>query len=324
MATSQTDEDGAMADATAPPSVAAVVLNWNNYEDTARCVASLLELSYDSLNVVVVDNGSTDGSGERLREEFDDVTVLFTEENVGFGAGMNVGIRHGLDEGADHVWVVNNDSVYEDDGVLACLVETVESDSDVGIVSPQINCYPDTESVWFERGNVDPRSLNADHNDRRSLLDLRFGRPDVEAYANGPLVENDYIPLCSALIRRDVLETVGLLPEEFFLYYEDVAYARQVADAGYRLVTRRDVTSYHLDGGSTDGELTSAYYTERNRILYARRTGAAGVTFAALTVWRLSLMAAYSLATGDWGVVLALAAAARDGVVGVDGRGPYP
>lgn len=306
------------------PHVVAVVLNWNNYHDTQRCLDSLRTVAYENLEVLVVDNGSDDESGARIDATFDDVTVHFTDENFGFAGGMNAGIRAALDTGADYVWLLNNDSLYEEPAVLQQLVNRMEGDDDIGMATPTIYRYPDTDDLWFVRGTVDDRSCNANHHASPSLIDLRLNRPPVDSYRAGSLVENDYIPLCSALISREALTTVGLLPEDYFLYYEDVAFCHDLRAAGYRLVTLTDATSYHKVSASSEGGATSAYYSERNRILFARETGRLTPTFVFMTLWRLFLLGGHNFLRRNYELTRAILTGALAGVRGEYGRGPYP
>lgn len=307
------------------PHVTAVVLNWNNYDDTSSCIESLLDQAYENLHVIVVDNGSTDGSAERIGSEFPSVDLVRTGENLGFGGGMNVGIERALENGADYVWLVNNDTIYPDRGVLETLVRTAEERETIGIVTPLIRAYPNTRETYFERGFIDERSYNADvHEGTRSLIDLRFDKDAIEVHAEGALVWNDFIPLCCALVRREVIEDVGTLPEEYFLYYEDADYGVQITDAGYELVTHRGCEAYHRSAASSENRVLPEYYKARNRVLFARRRGTVDVKFPLVFLWQIVVAVGYNFVRGNVSVAYALLRGAIDGWRGRTGRGPYP
>jgi GT2 family glycosyltransferase len=296
------------------PLVVALILNWNNYSDTAICLSSLNGIDYPNLNLIVVDNGSTDGSGERLDSEFRDIDVLFNDDNRGFAGGMNPGIERALYNGADYIWLLNNDTHFPDTNVLDRLIETMTDNPDIGVVTPLIREYPDTESIWFWRGEIDWRTANADH-------------ANVPETIPEGLVETDYIPNCCSLFRTAVFENVGFLPERYFIYYEDVDHGVDIRDAGYRLVTDTATTVYHEQGGTSGDELRPlfSYYNARNLLLFARRFNdrldSAFPLYIAVWIGKQIGFRALNGAVGGiasfiWGVF--------DGARGRTGRGPYP
>src|ERR1700757_1370728 len=113
--------------------VCSIVLNWNGWRDTSICVLSLLQQNYANHWVIVVDNGSTDDSVTRLRQEFPEITLIENKTNLGFAAGCNVGIREALAAGADFVWLLNSDAI-ADPNALHSLVETASRDPRIGAV----------------------------------------------------------------------------------------------------------------------------------------------------------------------------------------------
>src|SRR2546425_647264 len=114
-----------------------LVLNWNNWKDTNECLASLQGLDYNHWKVIVLDNGSTDGSLRHIRERHPEVEIMKLGENLGFAKGNNAGIRAAVERGAEYVWLLNNDTEV-DPGALRALVETAESDPRIGAVGSAI------------------------------------------------------------------------------------------------------------------------------------------------------------------------------------------
>jgi GT2 family glycosyltransferase len=295
------------------PYVVCSVLNWNNYPDSRECIDSLLELDYPNMDIVVVDNGSTDGSGERLREEFPDINVQLTGENRGFARGHNVGIRWALEEGAEYVMVVSNDALFPQSEMLDTLIELMETNDDVGMATPEVRNYPDTDSIWFQQGTIDHSTGFPNHTD-----DV----PDVDA------VSNDYISLVSTVIRAEVFDEVGLLPAEWFLYHEDMDFSTQVRDNGYELVTFRPATVYHR-GSSTSGSSLKpvrSYYPTRNRWIWARKYADRidpwefRKTLVAHLIVQIARRVRYLAFPG----LIAFLTGVRHGIEGKEGRGPYP
>lgn len=296
------------------PKVTAIVLNWNNYQDTRSCLESLQTVDYENLDVLVVDNGSTDGSGKKIEAKFPSVDLLYNEENQGFAGGINPGIRRAIDNESQFVWLLNNDTQFPNSNVLNQLVETMEANSSAGIVTPLVKEFPDTSEVWFWRGLVDWRTANADH-------------ADSPAEFQKNLVETEYVPNCCSLIRVEVFEEVGFLPERYFIYYEDVDYGIHVRDAGYRLLTDTRTTVYHEQGGTSGDELEPlfSYYNGRNTLLLARRfRDKLKPSFPVyFPVW-VAKQVGYRILNGGYSGILPFFRGVLDGVLGRTGRGPYP
>jgi GT2 family glycosyltransferase len=296
------------------PHVGISVVTWNNYEDTAECLDSLLTLTYPHFDIVLVDNGSTDGSADRLEEEFPGVDVVRTGENLGYAGGMNVGTRELLDRGVDYVWQLNNDVVIPEERLLTDLVETMEANDDLGMLTPLVKEYPNTDTIWFWKGELDWSFGNANHVETPGQL------PDG-------LVANDYIPSCSLLFPSHVLEEVGLLPEDYFLYFDDVEHAVSISAAGYILATDMTTEIYHKESKSSLGELgpTYSYYRSRNTIIFAKRfrSRVDDLFSPHLAQWLLKqviIRLYYRRPSGVRGLLEGV----LDGLRGKVGRGRYP
>jgi GT2 family glycosyltransferase len=159
-----------------PPRVTVVVLNWCDAPSTAACLASLRACTYPELSILLVDNGSPDGSGDELRDLFPDVGFLQTGENLGYTGGNNRGIRRALEEGADHVLVLNHDTLVEP-GAVGLLVETAEAEERAGAVAPTIVRMNDPARIWYAGGDFDPvRALGVHRNGNG---EARAREPDV-------------------------------------------------------------------------------------------------------------------------------------------------
>jgi hypothetical protein len=298
--------------------VAAVVLTWNSYEDTAACLASLGEQSYPALDVLLIDNGSTDGSVDRLTDEFPGVDLVRTGENRGSAGGYNAGVETALDRDADLVWLLNNDVIAPEPDLVTRLVDRMAAHEDVGILSPEVREYPDTDRVWFRQGDVDWQDGSIRH--EREVYD--------ESRTEGDLVYDGYIPFCSALVRAELFSELGLLDESYFIYLEDADFCTRTAAAGYRLATDTGAFIHHRESATTGGPLTPffLYYMPRNRWLFYRRFDGRiplGGFLGSLATW-LGKNAALSLAKRRVENIGAATRGVVDGVRGVGGKGPYP
>jgi GT2 family glycosyltransferase len=221
---------------TSVPSVVCIVLNWNGWKDTVDCLNALKRCTYEQLSVVVVDNGSTNDSIERIRAAHPDSTVLASETNLGFAGGNNIGIRHALAQGVDFVWLLNNDT-QPDPGALSALIEKAVSDRRIGAVA-SICYYADDPSQVEAWGGAHVNLwIGYGRNSREP-------RPDRWFHAlNGT----------SLLIAREALNDVGLLDEIFFLYWEDTEFCLRLRKKGWRLAAAADSRVLHKVNASTGG-----------------------------------------------------------------------
>jgi GT2 family glycosyltransferase len=262
---------------TRKPTVYVIVLNWNNYKDTKRCLESLQSASYPSLKIIVVDNASTDGSGKQLQLESHNIQFIFNDKNFGFARGCNAGIRAALgDENCEYVLLVNNDAVVVP-GFLEKAIDVSEADKGIGVVGGKILTSPETRRIYYAGGYVD--RLRAGCLIRGSSATDRgqFNRPGKVGFVTGALM----------LIRRAVLEKVGLLPEEYFFGIEDVDYSLKVRKSGYKLFYVPDFVAYHAGGGSHWTFDPKFFYNGyRSRFIFQEKYLPGGL----FSIWRLAFV----------------------------------
>jgi GT2 family glycosyltransferase len=244
-------------------SVMIIIVNWNNESDTAECLESCRKLDYPDFSMIVVDNGSSDGSGGRLRQRFPDVEVIETGCNLGFAGGNNVGIRGALEAGAKYIWLLNNDTVV-DRGALSALVEVAEHDSTVGMVGSKILLFGDPGMIWYAGGLID------DHAPYR-CSHRGVGEEDMGQYDD--LSETGYVTGCSMLVRRDVIEQIGELDEGMFLYFEDTDWGVRARNGGWRLMYAPRSVVLHKASASMGGmdSPRMLYYLARNLLYFTRK-----------------------------------------------------
>lgn len=144
------------------PSISIIILNWNGRSDTIECVESCLLSTYPSFRIVVVDNGSSDGSEAALLEKFPYLDIVQTGCNLGYAGGNNRGIRHALANGADYVWLLNNDTVVAPDA-LAELVAMAEATPHSGMIGSKILFYDRPDTIWFAGGFWSPDGAHIWH-----------------------------------------------------------------------------------------------------------------------------------------------------------------
>jgi hypothetical protein len=245
------------------PLVAVVVLSWESREDTAACLRSLALVDYPNLLLLVVDNGSTDGTAEALAREFPAVEVIQNEANLGFAEGNNVGIRRALGLGADYVLALNND-VTVAPGFVTALVDAAERNPDAGALCSKIYYTEPPDLIWFAGASFDPRSgYNGRLRGYRRRDDGRFGE----------IVRTDRACGCAMLVSREVLEEVGLFDGDLFCYSEDTDWSLRAREAGYRHYVVPESKVWHKISAASGGENapTTLYYGLRNTIEVSER-----------------------------------------------------
>jgi GT2 family glycosyltransferase len=253
--------------------VAAVVLSWNRREDTLACLRSLAAAD-PAPHVIVVDNASTDGTAEAVRREFPDIELIENPENMGFAAGNDVGIRHALAHGADHVLVLNNDTEVER-SFLTPLLEEAARRPDAGALSPKILFADPPDLIWFAGAEYDARSgYNGRHRGYREPDDGRFDA----------VVETGRVCGAAMLVPRAVLEKVGVFDPELFAYSEDTDWSLRAHEAGYKHFVVPASRVWHKVSAASGGESspTALYYDVRNALVVAERHAPLG-TFG---TWR--------------------------------------
>jgi len=227
------------------PKVGIVTLNFNGYEDTRRCLQSLLRLSHTPKEIVVVDNASVDGSDERLEEEFPNMRVLRSDRNLGYGGGVNLGFAEAMEAGCEYLLCFNNDGVVDDRDFLQMLLGQFEEDPMTGVAGAV-----ELDIAGEKVVHAGPRSNG------------RF-----EMRASG----------AAFMISKAALDAAGMFDPGFFLGYEDVDLFNRVEAAGLRVVTVPEARFRHARLSSRGKyPLLSTYLEARNRtILLARQGGLA-------------------------------------------------
>ena len=221
---------------TDPPSVVVVVLNWCGEADTAACLESLARSDYPALQVLLVDNGSPDGSGERLHAAFPHAPYLQTGRNLGFTGGNNRGIAWARAQGAELVVVLNNDTVVAPD-CISRLVAAVGAGPDVGAVAPTMLVHDAPDRVWYAGGTLSlVRGIGRHRGE---------GARDPGVDAAGDAVEVSFLTGCCMLLTRRALDAVGGFEESYFAYGEDVDLSFRLARAGFRLLHEPRARLWH-------------------------------------------------------------------------------
>ncbi|MBI3802782.1 MAG: glycosyltransferase family 2 protein [Nitrospirae bacterium] len=242
--------------------ISIVIVNWNGITDTLACINSLLRVSHQNCEIIVVDNGSRDQSVEKLRNT-SNITLLELPSNLGFPAGSNVGISHALEKGADYIFLLNNDTIVHP-AVLSDLMNVMENDFSLGMAGPKIYYLNEPERIWFAGASIDFETGESPH----------WGKGDLDVGQYDKTVEVDRLSGCAMMVKADVIKKVGLLDPNYFLYYEDVDWCVRAGKAGYKIVCVQTAKIWHKESASTKANLGSSlhtYYHLRNKLLFLRK-----------------------------------------------------
>jgi len=268
------------------PLVGIVILNWNQPKLTLECLESVSRLDYSSdyLQVIVVDNGSTDGSVVAVRAECPEVQVIENHENLGYAGGNNVGIRWAIVQGCEYVWLLNNDLIVAQDS-LGQLVQAAESQPKGGFFGPVIYIPDDDHTVLSAGG----RFMDGW---RTELIGI--GKSNVDNPTENSVV--GYLSGCALLASKHVLELIGLLDEDYYLYHEDVDWCFRAKCAGYDNYLVPDAKVWHPDTRKRDEFSTRVtYYGTRNSLLFIKKHGLGDIVLAKATLVFIRTLLAWTL-----------------------------
>lgn len=239
--------------------ISIVTVNYNGCEDTCQMLESLrANVSYP-YEVIVVDNGSRCDEAAVIAARFPGVVAVRSEENLGFAGGNNLGFKKAT---GDYILLLNNDTLVRDDS-FRYLVEKLDSSPRIGAVCPKIRFAFAPEHIQF--AGYTPLSRITLRNDLIGFDcpdDGRFDVPAATPYAHG----------AAMMVKREVLERVGDMPEMYFLYYEELDWSTRITEAGYEIWYEPRSTVFHKESASTGRTSPlKTYYLSRNRLLYAWR-----------------------------------------------------
>lgn len=246
------------------PSVVVIILNWNNVPDTIECLRSFEGQDYPNYELLVVDNGSTDGSAAAICEAFPEVEILRLPENLGYAEGNNRGIAQALAADPGYLLLLNNDVVV-DRSLVTELVAIAERDPSVGMTGPVIYHYDRPRTIFAAGSTLDWR--RGDH--AHLLMDAEDAQWAAGEERAGR--EVDYIVGTAVCVRRSVVEEIGLLDGRYYLNYEDIDWCVRARRHGYKVLVAPAGKLWHKVS-STLGQTSAAntYYMTRNGLLFFR------------------------------------------------------
>lgn len=236
--------------------VGIILVNYNGAEDTIECVESIRKSTHRNYTIIIVDNNSKEDDYEKLSIlKGDDIVKIRLENNVGFAKGNNEAIKYLIaNDNVDFVYLLNNDTIIKEN-TLHVMIKESSKDSNIGITSCIINYHKNKDEIWYAGGKMIENQGRAIH---------------YSSYFEDTR-EFSYITGCSMLISMENIKRVGMLSEDYFLYFEDTDYCSKFLKNDMKLICTGKTNIFHKVSKST-GEYSNLYfyYMIRNRFLYIK------------------------------------------------------
>lgn len=234
-----------------------ITVNYNGLEDTCALIDSIT--FNEDMEVIVIDNGSTENEANILQERYPNIIVIRSNKNLGFAGGNNLGIKAAKGK---YLYLINNDTIFKDFNPQA-LIQRLESSPKIGMVCPKIRFAWGNNPIQFagytplSHITVRNRSTGFGEEDNG-----QYDTPHQTPYAHG----------AAMILKREIIDKVGLMPECYFLYYEELDWSMMITHAGYDIWFEPTCTIYHKESQSTgQNSPLRTYYITRNRLLLVKR-----------------------------------------------------
>ena len=266
------------------PLVSIVSINYNQSGVTLDFLKSVYQISYPNYEVIIVDNASPNDTPDLIKEKFPQVKLIKSEKNLGFAGGNNLGI---LASKGKYILFINNDTEVEKD-FLEPLVDAFEKDSSLGMASSKILFFnsPGKNTLQYAGGT----KINYTKGTGKFI---GYGEPDTGKYKTA---YTELIHGAAVMVPRKLMQTVGVWPDMYFLYYEEIDWSEHFKKSGYKLKYIAESKVYHKESMSI-GKATTlrVYYMNRNRLLFTRRNASGFSKIKAVLYFSLTSLPKSSL-----------------------------
>lgn len=241
------------------PKVSIITINYNQSEVTCELLASLRKISYPNIEIVVIDNASPNDTPLVMKERYPEINLIQAEENTGFAGGNNIGIEQAS---GDLFLFINND-VEVEPHFLEPLVAKFSDDKSMGVVSPKIRYHHTPDTIQYAGCTpINPFTTRGDF--------IGHGEKDNGQYDRGH--ETHYAHGAAMLVHKNVVERVGMMPDIYFLYYEELDWCNRIKEANYKIYYEPQSTVFHKESISVGKHNPlKTFYMTRNRLVYIRR-----------------------------------------------------
>lgn len=243
------------------PKTAIIILNFNSYKQTIECIESVKNITYPNFEIIVVDNNSKDDSLKHIKSSYPDVILLKSRDNLGYASGNNLGIKYALEKNIEYICILNNDAAV-DRNFLEPIIKTLMDDKKAAAAGPSICYYGQDDVIQAMGGNI---------NLYTGLPTMKFKGKKL-SQVKEDMVSVDYLGGACFVVKAEILKKFGLIPENYFLFYEETEFFLNIKRQGYRLISIRDSKVYHkVSGTISNYKGLSYFFLNRNRIIFVRR-----------------------------------------------------
>ena len=283
-----------------------ITINYNGLEDTCALIETIP--FNDKMEVIVIDNASNNDEASDIEHRFPHVNVIRSEKNLGFAGGNNLGIKAARGK---YLFIINNDTIFKDFNVQS-LIDRLESSPGIGIVCPKIRFTWGSNPIQYA-GYTQLSKITV----RNQAIG--FGEEDNGQYEIAH--PTPYAHGAAMLVNRDVIEKVGLMPECYFLYYEELDWSMMFTRAGYQIWYEPACTIYHKESQATgQNSPLRTYYITRNRLHFVKRNYSGFYKWLAYS-YLITIVAPKDLLKfilhGQWGLITATSHGIRDFIFNV-------
>lgn len=242
--------------------LAIIIVNYNGTKDTIDCVNSInSNCTIKNLEIIIVDNASNIENRTLLIEKLSNNKIILNEENSGFAIANNIGIKYAMDNNYENILLLNNDTLITKNS-LESMLTILESHEELGAVSCSILYNTERNKIWFDGGYINWNRYISIHENEGKI------------YCKSKEIRNvEFISGCCLMIKRCVISSIGYLPKEYFMYFEDTDFCVKILEAGYKMAVDRSAVIYHKVSASSGGEesVFSIEWGTRNRIIFMKK-----------------------------------------------------
>lgn len=248
---------------------AIILINWNGFFHSNNCIESIYDSGAVNYDIILLDNASSDGSGEKLKEKFPGIILLQANSNLGFSGGNNIALQYAVEKGYTYSFLLNNDT-FVHPGFLKPLALYMQEHPNTGALQPKIFFHCNKEILW-NGGSIYNQWLGYTRSHRYKR---REGKRQQRVQ------QVDWITGCAFFIRNSVLAQTGLFARNMFMYFEDTDLSMRILILGYQLAFQPQSIIYHVAGASNTSKEKTAegysnptvyYYNFRNRIWFLKK-----------------------------------------------------
>lgn len=244
-----------------------IILNWNWYDDTIECIESLLNNSYKNIEIILIDNASKNDEWKKLQHFFQDkITFIQNDKNSWFAWWCNIWMKKALEIWVDYIMLFNNDAVAKN-WFIEYLLESLESNKKIWIIWPSITYY-NSDKIWFAGWNIKFLIWTPKHKWKWKKIDF---------IKNSNIYETEYVSWCCILIKKEVIEEIWLLDEEYFAYNEEVDFCYRARKVWYKCFIEPKSIIEHKKSASAWNKWSNsfselqAYLIARNWVLFWKK-----------------------------------------------------